>query len=172
MSSTSMALSTRASITLSTKKLSRSSIFLVALALALTACGPARLTAEQIASALPQVAAARTLTAESMPSATHTAGASPTPSATPLAPTALTATADYALTGPHGDGVYQVGISIAPGTWRAIAQRDGYCYWARRKYDGILLGQYYGPPGVDMVVRETDFEIEFDGCGVFVFMGS
>lgn len=121
---------------------------------------------------MPQVAAARTLTAEAAPSATNTAGPSPTPTLTPLAPAVLTATADSVLTSPHGDGVYQVGVSIAAGTWRAIPQRQGYCYWARRKYDGILLGQHYGPPGGDMVVYETDFEIEFDGCGVFVFMGS
>jgi hypothetical protein len=134
------------------------------------ACSPA-LTAEQIARAMPQVAAARTLTAEAQPGATHTAGHSPTPTTTPLAPAELTATAEFRLTGPHGDGAYQVGVSIAPGTWRSIPQRDGYCYWARRKYDGILLGEYYGPPGGKIFVRETDFEIEFDGCGVFVYMG-
>jgi hypothetical protein len=136
----------------------------------LTACSPA-LTAKQIASAMPQVAAARTLTAEAQPGVTNTASPSPTPTATLLPPPALTATAEFRLTGPHGDGVYQVGVSIAPGTWRSIPQRDGYCYWARRKYDGILLGEHYGPPGGEIFVRETDFEIEFDGCGVFVFMG-
>lgn len=143
---------------------------LIALALTLAACAPA-LTAEQIAAAMPEVAAARTLTAEAVPSATHTAGSSPTPSATPLSPAALTATAEFRLTGPHGDGVYQVGVSIAPGTWRSIPDRNGYCYWARRKYDGILLGQHYGPPGGEIFVRETDFEVEFDGCGVFIYMG-
>jgi hypothetical protein len=76
-------------------------------------------------------------------------------------------------TGPHGDGVYQVGASIATGLWRSIPnpEQDGYCYWARRKYDGILLENHYAPGGSDILVRPTDYEVEFDGCGVWVYMG-
>jgi hypothetical protein len=138
----------------------------------LAACSTPALTADQIAAALPTAAAARTQTAEALPSITPTAGSSSTPTQTPRPASALTATADFALFGPHDDGVYQVGISIAPGTWRAIPQRNGFCYWARRKYDGILLGEHYGPAGGEILIRETDFEVEFDDCGVFVFMGN
>jgi hypothetical protein len=76
-------------------------------------------------------------------------------------------------TGPHGDGVYQVGVSIATGLWRSIPnpEQDGYFYWARRKYDGILLENHYAPGGSDILVRPTDYEVEFDGCGVWVYMG-
>ena len=76
-------------------------------------------------------------------------------------------------TGPHGDGVYQVGVSIATGLWRSIPnpEQDGYCYWARRKYDGILLENHYAPGGSDILIRPTDYEVEFDGCGVWVYMG-
>jgi hypothetical protein len=146
---------------------------LLGLVLMLSAC-VSEISAGDIAAALPTVAAARTQTAietgvagQLAPSATM-AG---TATATSLPPAAGTATAEFELTGPHGNGVYQVGVGIAPGVWRAIPQRDGFCYWARRKYDGILLGEYYGPPGIEMRVRETDFEVEFDGCGVFVYMG-
>lgn len=148
-------------------------ILVLGLAL-LSACVPQALSAEEIAAALPTVAAERTLAAIETGVAAQSGGtptSAGTPTATELPPAALTATAEFLLTGPHGDGAYQVGVTIAPGIWRAIPQRDGYCYWARRKYDGILLGEYYGPPGIEMRVRETDFEIEFDGCGVFVFMG-
>jgi hypothetical protein len=76
------------------------------------------------------------------------------------------------LTGPHRDGVYQVGVSIAAGVWRSIPQNtDRFCYWARRKYDGILLGSHYGSAGGDILIRPNDFEVEFDGCGVWVYMG-
>jgi hypothetical protein len=140
----------------------------------IASCSPPALSAEEIAAALPTVAAERTLAAIETGVAAQSGGtpaSAGTPTATGLPPAVLTATAEFQLTGPHGDGVYQVGVSIAPGIWRAIPQRDGYCYWARRKYDGILLGVYYGPPVIEMRVRDTDFEIEFDGCGVFVFMG-
>lgn len=144
---------------------------IVAILFFLAACSGPALSAEEIVAALPTVAAARTQTAEARPSASATFGPSRTPSLTPLPASALTATADFAFTGPHGDGVYRVGQEIARGIWRSIPQRDGYCYWARRKYDGILLGEYYGPPGGEILIRDGDYEVEFDGCGVWVYMG-
>ena len=75
------------------------------------------------------------------------------------------ATAQALFFGPHGDGVYQVGVTIATGLWRSIPQRqDRYCYWARRKYDGILLGSHYAPGASEVLIRSTDYEVEFDGC--------
>jgi hypothetical protein len=76
-------------------------------------------------------------------------------------------------TGPHGDGVYQVGVTIAPGRWRSTPNQgqDGYCYWARRKYDGILLENHYRMGGTEVHISPTDYEVEFDGCGVCVYMG-
>ncbi len=136
------------------------------------ACSSPALTADQIAAALPTAAAAFTQTAEALPTSTATADPSNTPTITPLPAFALTATANFGLHGPHGNGVYQVGVSIAPGTWRAIPDRNSFCYWARRKYDGILLSEHYGPPGGEIFIHETDFEVEFDHCGVFVFMGN
>lgn len=126
---------------------------------------------DEIATALVQVVAARTQTAEALPSATLTPGPTSTPSLTPLPPFAATGTAEAILTGPHGDGVYLVGSTIAAGVWRSFPEQERFCYWARRKYDGVVLGSHYGPPGGEILIRDTDYEVEFDGCGVWVYMG-
>jgi hypothetical protein len=144
----------------------------VLLAMCLAACNPvATASPEQIASAIAAEAAFRTQTATALPSGTPPQGNTPTPSSTSPSRSALTATAEFALSGPHGDGVYRVGEQIAIGTWRSIPDKHPYCYWARLKYDGIVLGSHYGPPGGEMNVHEGDYEIEFDGCGVWVYMG-
>lgn len=72
--------------------------------------------------------------------------------------------------------MYLVGVDIAAGVWRAIPaspqlKRDRFCYWARRKYDGIVLGSHYGPEAGEVLIRPGDYEVEFDGCGVWVYMG-
>ena len=117
-------------------------------------------------------AATRTQTAAVLPSDTATASPSPTPAATSRPAAVLSATAQALATGPHEDGVYLVGVTISEGLWRSIPQQqDRYCYWARRKYDGILLGSHYAPGGSEVLIRPTDYEVEFDGCGVWVYMG-
>jgi hypothetical protein len=76
-------------------------------------------------------------------------------------------------TDPHGDGVYLVGVTIAPGRWRSgpDQEQDGSCYWARRKYDGILLENHYEPGGSEVLILPTDYEVEFDGCGMWDYLG-
>lgn len=137
----------------------------------LSACSSA-LSEGQIATALVQAAAERTQTAQVDPTPTVTLELSATLTGTTLPAAALTATVQAVLSGSHMDGVYQVGVTIAAGVWRSIPQQqDRFCYWARRKYDGILLGSHYGPSGGEILVRPTDYEVEFDGCGVWVYMG-
>ncbi len=144
---------------------------IVILAGFLVSCAPA-LSEEELATAISQESAARTQTAESLPSATATPDPRATPTETSLPAVQLTATVQALVIGPHADGVYQVGVTIAAGLWRSIPQRqDRYCYWARRKYDGILLGSHYAPGASEALIRSTDFEVEFDGCGVWVYMG-
>lgn len=117
-------------------------------------------------------AAARTQTAAALPGDAATVDPSPTPSVTSAPVAVLTATANAYAIGPHGDGVYLVDVTIASGLWRSIPQQqDRYCYWARRKYDGIILGSHYAPGDAEVLVRPTDYEIEFDGCGMWVYMG-
>lgn len=145
---------------------------LLGLAAVLSACATMPPSEGDIATAVAQLAAEVTQTAAALPTVTNTPGPSPTPTITPLPASAVEATEQALLFGPHPDGVYQVGVTISPGLWRSIPQNeDRFCYWARRKYDGILLGSHYGDAGVDVLIRPQDFEVEFDGCGVWVYMG-
>jgi len=73
---------------------------------------------------------------------------------------------------PHLDGIYIVGAEIAPGIWHSNSTDQNFCYWARRKYDGIILASYIGLPGIDIRILETDYEVELDGCGMWIFLGS
>jgi hypothetical protein len=79
------------------------------------------------------------------------------------------------MTGPHRDGVYLVGVEIAKGLWRSVqsanAETETFCFFARRKYDGVVLGSYYGLPGPDLLVGAGDYEVEMEGCGVWVYLG-
>lgn len=140
--------------------------FFAAALLLLSSCAPAAPSQSQLATAVAQLAAPVTQTAAAQPSVTSATTSSPTPTL------AASATLSIDPTGPHGDGVYLVGVDIAPGVWRPIAgDQDRFCYWARRKYDGIILGSFYGPSGSEVLLRTTDYEVEFDGCGVWVYMG-
>lgn len=140
----------------------------MAAALLLAACAPAAPNPAELGTAVAELAAAASQTAVALPPSP-----TPAPTSTPtflveptLAPTPLDPT------GPHPDGVYLVGASIAPGVWRSIPQHeDRFCYWARRKYDGVILGSHYGAPGGEVLIRPADYEVEFDGCGVWVYMG-
>lgn len=88
----------------------------------------------------------------------------PTPPATPP-PTPV----ESQLTAPHDDGLYLVGVDIASGKWISAAGPDRLCYWVRRKYDGIILQNYYGPDGGVIVIQPGDYEVEFAGCGIWEY---
>lgn len=76
------------------------------------------------------------------------------------------------LTRPRGDGVFQVGVHIAHGAWRATPLAAGdRCFWARRKYDGIQLGSYYGQDAGVIQIQPGDYEVEFVGCGTWEYLG-
>ncbi len=75
------------------------------------------------------------------------------------------------LTKPHADGIYQVGAQIATGTWRSVGAAGDSCYWVRRKYDGIVLEDYLGPTGGEIQISDGDFEVEFNGCGIWEYLG-
>ena len=118
--------------------------------------------------ALTEVSAERTMTAEAATSTPHATKEDNVSTAVPDE----TATQAILATDPHGDGIYIVGAQIAPGVWRSQSSDQRFCYWARRKYDGVVLNSYYGLPGIEMRVQASDYEIEFDGCGMWVYMGA
>ncbi len=110
---------------------------------------------------------------------TPTETPTPTPSRTPTvtpAPTetpnlALTATAQAmgVLAGTKTDGFYLVGVDIAPGKWESTGSGAG-CYWARYGDQQQLLDNHFGLAGGTVNVRPTDYEIEFNGCGRWIWV--
>lgn len=153
-------------------RISATPLFAALPALLLLASCASPVAEEALATAIAVEAAARTQTAAALPTETGTPAFIGTPTPTALPAAALTATAQAFATQPHGDGVYLVNVTIAAGLWRSIPQdQDRYCYWARHKYDGIILGSHYAPGGSEVLIRPTDYEVEFDGCGMWVYMG-
>lgn len=74
------------------------------------------------------------------------------------------------LQGPKGDGFYTVGEEIAPGTWESQGTADD-CYWARYDANQNILDNHFGLAGGRIVIRSSDTEVQFDGCGQWVFKG-
>lgn len=67
-----------------------------------------------------------------------------------------------------GDGTFQVGADIAPGTYRA-PNAGGYCYWARLNGTGgtlaeIIANDIAAGPAV-VTIAATDAAFESSGCG-------
>ena len=73
-------------------------------------------------------------------------------------------------TDPKGDGFYTVGVEIAAGRWNSTGTGDG-CYWARLDSKQDLLDNHFGSAGGTVTIRETDYEVEFNGCGIWEYLG-
>ncbi len=74
-------------------------------------------------------------------------------------------------TAPKPDGSYLVGFDIEPGRWRSTGAEGSDCFWARHHADGIMLASYYGAPGGVLRILPTDYEVQFSGCGLWVYLG-
>lgn len=74
-------------------------------------------------------------------------------------------------TEPKGNGFYTVGIEIAPGRWESTGTGDG-CYWARLDGNQNTLGNHFGNAGGSITIRSTDYEVEFNDCGTWEYIGS
>lgn len=74
----------------------------------------------------------------------------------------------------HSDGVYMIGVDIAPGTWRTIG---GYsnCYWERDRDAlgslGDIISNYFGLAGGFITIAPTDLQVKIDGCGGTTYIG-
>ena len=73
-------------------------------------------------------------------------------------------------TAPRGDGFYTVGAEIATGQWRSTGA-GGSCYWERRDVNQNIIDNYFGAAGVTMGVSGSDYEINFNGCGTWEYLG-
>ncbi len=71
---------------------------------------------------------------------------------------------------PKRNGFYTVGVEIAAGTWKS--KGTGFlCYWARLDGNQNVLGNHFGNAGGTITVRATDYEIEFNDCGEWEYLG-
>jgi len=76
-----------------------------------------------------------------------------------------------ALTAPHGDGLWTVGVEIAPGLWRSTGTADD-CYW-QRSPDGHpddIIDNHFGTAGGSVTLNPGE-EFETDRCGAWEFVG-
>lgn len=71
---------------------------------------------------------------------------------------------------PKGDGFYTVGIEITPGRWESTGSGSS-CYWARLDGNQNLLDNHFGNAGGSITIRSSDYEVEFNDCGTWVFSG-
>ncbi len=73
-------------------------------------------------------------------------------------------------TEPKGDGFYTVGVEIVAGKWQSTGTGDS-CYWARLDENQKTLGNNLGSAGGTVTIRETDYEVEFNDCGTWKYLG-
>jgi hypothetical protein len=71
---------------------------------------------------------------------------------------------------PKDDGFYTVGVEIVAGNWRSTGTGDS-CYWERLDGKQNILDNHYGSAGGTVVVRATDYEVHFNDCGIWEYLG-
>lgn len=111
----------------------------------------------------PRVTATRTVTGPTVPgptvttTATVTTGPTVTVTAEPAPPAAAMA----------GDGTYEVGVDVKPGTYVATAPSSGNCYWARLSgsdgLDNIIDNDNTSGQTV-ITIKKSDKFFESSGC--------
>lgn len=80
-----------------------------------------------------------------------------------------TGAATTSQTANFGNGVYLVGVDIAPGTWRADSPSTS-CYWERLRNitgSGAIIANFFGSTPAIMTVLATDFAVGVSGCGTW-----
>jgi endonuclease YncB( thermonuclease family) len=93
----------------------------------------------------------------------------PTPTKTP-APTNTPKPTVNPLTRQRGNGFYLVNIDIAPGLWRSTGTGDK-CYWATTNSNGDINDNHYGMSGGTMRIFPSDFQVQFEDCGLWEYLG-
>lgn len=69
-----------------------------------------------------------------------------------------------------GDGFYTVNVEIAPGRWQSTGSGSD-CYWSRLSGTQDILDNHFGLAGGTVYVRESDYEILFEDCGTWEYLG-
>ncbi len=115
------------------------------------------------------------VTATPTPTPLHTPTNTPTPTktGTPTKTPNATQTAEAKLTAKlradKGDGFYLVNVDVAPGVWRSQGTGDK-CYWATTTKTGKIIDNHYGMAGGTAFISASAFQVEFNGCGKWVFV--
>jgi hypothetical protein len=104
------------------------------------------------------------------PTITSTPTVTPTRTPTPNVAQTATASAWARLISPKGDGFYLINIDIAPGIWRSTGTEDG-CYWAVTDRYGNIIDNHYGMSGGTAYIPPTGYQVEFDDCGIWEYLG-
>ena len=71
---------------------------------------------------------------------------------------------------PKGDGFYLVGVDIAPGVWRSTGTGTK-CYWEVTEKNGDIVDNNFGMSGGTAYIPPTAFQVQFEKCGDWVYMG-
>jgi hypothetical protein len=111
-----------------------------------------------------------TPTPKNTPTITPTPSNTPLPTATPNVAQTATAQAWEQLTRNKGDGFYLVNVDIAPGLWRSLGNGDS-CYWATTTRTGDIIDNHFGMAGGTAYIGSYAFQVEFDGCGPWEYLG-
>ncbi|MFC1515615.1 putative metal-binding motif-containing protein [Thermodesulfobacteriota bacterium] len=67
------------------------------------------------------------------------------------------------------DGFYTVGVEIVPGKWESTGTGTT-CYWARLDEYQNILDNHFGLAGGTVTILDTDYEVEFNRCGTWVYV--
>ena len=65
---------------------------------------------------------------------------------------------------------FPVNGEIAPGQWQSTGTQDD-CYWARLDENQDILDNHFGLAGGTVIVQAADYEVQFEDCGVWEYLG-
>jgi hypothetical protein len=138
---------------------------LVALAIVAAACGGPAAPPQPVGAPIdkepkPTKAPTQTPIPTNTPKPTNTPRPTPTPTDTPTPETPES---------PKSDGFYTVGDEIAAGKWHSTGAGID-CYWARLDDQQEILDNHFGIAGGTVTILETDYEVEFTGCGTWEYV--
>jgi len=94
----------------------------------------------------------------------------PTETATPTTTPTFTATTDP-LKQPRRDGIFLVGIEIAPGVWDSDGTGDS-CYWEVSTATGNIISNHFGLAGGTVYIPSSAFQVMFDDCGMWKWISN
>jgi hypothetical protein len=92
------------------------------------------------------------------------------PTAPPSETPTPTETLEPSLTADRGDGYFLIGQEIAAGIWR----NDGTgtdCTWETTTKTGRVIDTYTGLGGGTAYIAEGTFQVRFEGCGTWTYLG-